>query len=466
MLDAIVVGTGATGAWAAKTLTEAGLSVLVLDGGPNRTSPASGVADLSARRTRQPIQSQHYAWPADPDAFVDDLDCPYATSTSFQWIRSRQVGGRMVVPGHGHRFLRLTDREFLAAQLDGFGDSWPFGLSELAAHYDRVEQSINFRDHSADAATRWLRQLFPDRGQGWTFRTDGVGAPPQSLPAALATGRAQLLDNTIVSQVLVNGGRAAGVACVDRGSLAPKEFFARRVLLCASAIESTRILLNSGLANPSGVLGTHLMDHVSTSLVARYKVGRLAGLRQRTQGRAYLDPFNDAGTPPRFFRSYGIQVLVAPAAGGYREVALDAFGEMLPRPENRVSLQPGLTDRWGIPSVAIDCAHSGNELLMAEHQLQTMRALVADADEVEVRLEHRNGMPRPPGRVNHETGTARMGDSRATSVLKPNNETWDVEKLYVLDGACFVSQGHQNPTLTMMAIADRACRMMVAERAD
>jgi choline dehydrogenase-like flavoprotein len=469
MFDAVVVGTGATGSWAAKVLAENGLSVLVLDGGPNRHTKPAGLnaADLATRRVRQPVQSQHYAWPADPDSFVDDVDCPYSTTTSFQWIRSRQVGGRMVVPGHGHRFLRMSDHEFHAAQSDGFGESWPLGLQELSRHYDRVEETIRFEDHQGDQASRWLQQTFPDRGQNWRFRTDGVGLPPQPLAAALATGRVVLHDNTIVSHVLVDAQkrRAAGVACVDRLSLASKEFLAKRVLLCASAIESTRILMNSGLANSSGLLGTHLMDHVSTSIVARYRVGRLRGLLHRAAGRAYLGPFGDSRAPRRFLRSFGIQVWVGPATDGYRQVGLDAFGEMLPRIENRVSLQPAQVDRWGIPTVDICCAHSDNELAMAEHQLQTMRTLAAHADDITVRPENRDGLPRPPGRVNHEAGTARMGRSRATAVLKPNNETWDVEKLYVLDAACFVTQGHQNPTLTMLAIADRACLAMV-ERPD
>jgi choline dehydrogenase-like flavoprotein len=68
-----------------------------------------------------------------------------------------------------------------------------------------------------------------------------------------------------------------------------------------------------------------------------------------------------------------------------------------------------------------------------------------------------------PGRSIHEVGTARMGTSRSTSVLDSTCRAWDVPNLFVMDGACFVSSGHQNPTLTMMAIADRACDALLAQ---
>lgn len=131
-IDAIVIGAGATGGLAARLWTEAGLRVLVLDAGVFR-SPAhvlgQRIAARAARRVlgtntlpwqpwrRQPIQAQCYAWASLPQGFVDDLDCPYTTAADhpFVWLRSRQIGGRLVVPGHVREYYRLSHAEGLAS---------------------------------------------------------------------------------------------------------------------------------------------------------------------------------------------------------------------------------------------------------------------------------------------------------------------------------------------------------------
>src|SRR5262249_55284313 len=116
--DALVVGAGATGGLAARLLVEAGLRVFVLKPGVGQ----SLIGALSRRlivgtirrllgsaayeafgQRRQAIQSRCYAWGLAPEAFIDDIECPYVTPPDhpFVWLRSRQIGGRMVVPGHG-----------------------------------------------------------------------------------------------------------------------------------------------------------------------------------------------------------------------------------------------------------------------------------------------------------------------------------------------------------------------------
>ena len=115
--DAIVIGAGAAGGLAALSLTEAGLRVLVLDAGVVRSPSRSfsrrltrglirrilGHSALMVLDRRQRVQSLCYAWPLAPEAFVDDLDCPYVTPSDrpFIWLRVRQLGGRLVIPGHG-----------------------------------------------------------------------------------------------------------------------------------------------------------------------------------------------------------------------------------------------------------------------------------------------------------------------------------------------------------------------------
>ncbi|WP_369127023.1 GMC family oxidoreductase [Bradyrhizobium yuanmingense] len=131
---------------------------------------------------------------------------------------------------------------------------------------------------------------------------------------------------------------------------------------------------------------------------------------------------------------------------------------MLPRAENRVTLHPTRRDIWGIPVLHIDCRYSEADLARARDQAAAIREIAATAG---VTLSRVNERPAPPGSAIHECGTARMGVDPATSVLDPNNQCWDAQGLYVTDGACFPSQGTQNPTLTILALTARACHHAV-----
>ena len=131
-----------------------------------------------------------------------------------------------------------------------------------------------------------------------------------------------------------------------------------------------------------------------------------------------------------------------------------SFAEMLPQPENRVTLDPGHRDAWGIPVLRIDCAHSNKELTRAHEQIAMLREL---AELAGVTLDQIDATAQPPGIAVHESGTARMGRSSESSVLDRHNQCWEAQGLYVTDGACFPSQGSQNPTLTILALTARAC---------
>ncbi|HKX32270.1 MAG TPA: GMC oxidoreductase, partial [Blastocatellia bacterium] len=265
------------------------------------------------------------------------------------------------------------------------------------------------------------------------------------------------------------------------------------IVLCASTLESTRILLNSksrqypdGLGNSSGVLGRYLMDHTS-QISAVGLVPVLRGMEyDHSDGRAngvYLPRFrNIHDKHPNFIRGYGIQAQALMSYGFYqaryrpgfgpefkklvrdtpREVSfwIGAYGEMLPRQENRVTIDPNKVDAWGIPVVHISSSHSDNELAMVKDALESIREMVDAAGYLTFST---SGTPAPPGFSIHEVGTARMGQDPKTSFLNQWNQSWDVKNLFVTDGSCFVSQGCQNPTLTMMAITARACDYLAGE---
>ena len=125
---------------------------------------------------------------------------------------------------------------------------------------------------------------------------------------------------------------------------------------------------------------------------------------------------------------------------------------MLPRPENRVTLDEGLTDAWGIPTLHIDCSFSSNEHAMLDHMVDSVTGMIKVAGGRIV------GDPVyfAPGGFIHETGTARMGTDPGDSILNEFAQCWDAPNVYVMDGAAFPSGGWQNPTFTMMAVAGRA----------
>ena len=151
--DAVVIGSGATGGWAAKRLSEAGLKVALLEAG-RKISPDEFTEHMPAYklefrnftpemvRTR-PIQKMCYAcMEYNYDWFVDDLQNPYSTPADkpFTWQRLRIMGGRTLV--WGRQSYRLSDLDFKAAGLDGYGEDWPFSYQDLAPFYDLVERYV------------------------------------------------------------------------------------------------------------------------------------------------------------------------------------------------------------------------------------------------------------------------------------------------------------------------------------
>lgn len=505
--DAVVVGAGAAGGLAALLLCEAGLSVLVLDAGVRRRfaeAPYAALLTAAVRRVatpetfarlplpvatlgrkalrlagrlRQPVQSRCFAWEMRPDLLVDDRDNPYraAAEAPFTWFRARQLGGRMIVPGHGRQYYRLSPADF--APSDGLSPPWPFAAAALDPWYDAVEGRLGLSGareghpwvpdsritHSIEA-TAAERQAAAALTQRWPGLRPVAGrfAPPlPSLEQAAATGRLSCRPGAVVRQVHVGGGgRVCGVTFVDDATGESHRLEAPLVFLCASALESTRILLLSrderhpeGLGAASGALGRNLMDHVVMS--GQGLGGALAGEPvPPIQGRSlYLPRFDLKDHRDGGGRGFGVQLYRFSKGAGASFFQAVAFAEMTPRPENRVALDGRLRDRWGIPALSIRCRHSAAEIARAGHQAAAIREI---AEVLGVTLTDINRQPSPPGMAIHECGTARMGSSPGDSVLDPHNQCWEAQGLYVTDGASFPSQGAQNPTLTIMALTARA----------
>ncbi|MBI1405673.1 MAG: GMC family oxidoreductase [Caulobacter sp.] len=304
-----------------------------------------------------------------------------------------------------------------------------------------------------------------------------------TLPAARATGNLTVLTDRVVASVIHDPatGQVTGVRTVGQLDKAGETFEARMVFLNASAINSAAILLNSrsdafpnGLANGSDQVGRNLMDHVSSKPI----VGRMPGFMEvpyqadRPTGvyipryaniteadKPYLRGFGMQGAAARSRRAESVVngLAVDGDTATVWNVSLMPFGEVLPDPDNRVTLSPVRKDSWGIPVPVIDAGHGPNEYAM-------MRAAAHDASEmlraagcVDITpWEEAGEQLTPPGDRIHEMGTARMGRDPATAVLNGWGQAHEVPNLFISDGAAMASSASMNPSLTYMALSARA----------
>jgi len=543
--DAIVIGSGITGGWAAKELTERGLRTLVLEAGrpvsPDRDSREHvapfemrfrGLGDRRAVEARQPVQRNSVAFDEISQRYwIDDIENPYSTPANqpFDWFRARQVGGKSII--WGRQVYRMSDLDFEANLRDGVGVDWPIRYRDIAPWYDHVERFIGVtgqreniphlpdsifdppmalnvvEQHVRDGiAARFGRDRVLTIGRAAILTAPRPGratchycGPCQrgcmtrsyfssinaTLPAARATGRLTLRPFSIVRSLEIDPStrRIRRVHVIDGQTGQEHRFTARVIFLCASAIESARILLNSatagaenGLANASDQVGRNIMDHIknagATGTIDGFLDKRVVG--NRPNG-IYVPRFRNIGsTHPDFIRGYGFQggaqrsgwqqLTRAPGIGvafkqqlrelGAWTMTFNGYGETLPMPHNRATVHPTLTDKWGIPSLHISTQWSPNELALH-------RDMKIGATELLEAAGAKNIQPttRPPstmGNANHEMGTARMGRDAKTSVLNAWNQAWDVPNLFITDGAAMASSGCQNPSLTYMALTARA----------
>ena len=547
--DVLVVGSGASGGWAAKRLAEAGVDVGLLDAGRvlsdadySEHTPAfelkyRNMAPGVIRRTRYRQKDCYACMEWNWDWFRSDVEEPYTTPAGkpFSWQgRMQVVGGRTNV--WGRQSYRFSDLDFKAASYDGFGEDWPLAYADLAPYYDLVEEYVGVTGMAEGVyelpdsrfqppmGLTCAETLFRNRVKdklGWTVTLGWAANLTRALNGrapchycgpcergcitksyfnsafttvadALATGRCTLVPNAMVYKVLMDEGRhrARGVLYVDRVTRQPREVFGRVVVLCAQALESARILLNSataqdpgGLGNSSGALGHYLMDHlwVAGGAIGEFPEAAekvIAGGPDRPTG-IYVIRFRNTRDKkePRFLRGYGFQGgggsafnWSAPGFGAelkkriadpVTSVVLSGFGECLPYRENFVEIDKDVVDSFGIPVLRIHMAWGENEKRMIPDMAESAAEMMAAAGARNIRpYAHPD---RVPGYGIHETGVARMGKDPATSVLNQFQQSWDVGNLFVMDAAGFTSGACQNPTLTIMALAVRSTDHLLEE---
>ncbi|MBS0583490.1 MAG: GMC family oxidoreductase [Proteobacteria bacterium] len=550
--DAIVVGTGISGGWAAKELTQKGLKTLVLDRGrmvrhgeyPTTTEDpwqlAHGNKPTAQELGRQAKQARtgYVVTPASRHWFVDDIDNPYEEDYRFDWIRGYHVGGRSIM--WGRQSYRWSEMDFEGNAQDGVAVDWPIRYADVAPWYDHVETFIGVSGQNEGLAQlpdgkflppmelncveqEFQRKLKDKFGRALTIgRAAHLTGPlahdesPQrsscryrnmcirgcpfgayfssnasTLPAAQKTGNMTLVPNAIVYELIYDEkqGRASGVRVLDAETGAQTDYFARVIFLCASTFGSTQIMLNSisqrfpnGFGNDSGELGCNIMDHHLGSGASatvdgfddRYYSGR------RPNG-FYVPRYRNLGKDKRdYLRGFGYQGGAARAgwsslqnaselgealkqkaqAPGPWTIGMGGFGEILPHHDNRVTLDRGRKDKFGLPILRFDARLRDNELRMRRDMINDAAEMLEAAGYRDVRIvDEEYGI----GLGIHEMGTARMGRDPKTSVLNAWNQVHACKNVYVTDGACMTSSACQNPSLTYMALTARAASHAVEE---
>ncbi|WP_209331979.1 GMC oxidoreductase [Lunatimonas salinarum] len=547
--DAIVVGSGISGGWAAKELTEKGLKVLLLERGPMvehvkdyKTAtlspwevPHRGRRTVEMLENHPNLRRDYVLNELNLDWWAHESDSPYVEKKPFTWFRGYQVGGRSLL--WGRQSYRWADEDFEANLKQGIAVDWPIRYRDLAPWYSYVEKFAgiagskdnlpilpdgdfmppfplncveedvakrikdSFKGERAMVHARVANITQPLPGRpGCQYRNKcSLGCPfggyfstqSSTLPAAVATGNLTLRPWSIVNRLVYDKDtkRATGVEIVDGETNEVIEFDAKIIFLCASALNSTAILMRSatdvwpeGLGSSSGELGHNVMDHHfrlgANGLVEGYEDKYYYG---RRPGGFYIPRYRNLGNEKRdYVRGFGYQG-GASRSGWSRNVAelqfgapmknaltepgpwsigMTAFGEILPYHENTVKLSKTEKDKWGMYVLEMDAEIKENEKKMRVDMMNDAAEMLEAAGVKNINT-YDNGYTF--GQGIHEMGTARMGRDPKTSVLNGDNQVWDAKNVFVTDGAAMTSAAAQNPSLTYMAMTARAANFAVEE---
>jgi choline dehydrogenase-like flavoprotein len=423
------------------------------------------------------------------DGYGEDWPISYADIAPYY----DKVDLLLGIAGHKENLRHLPDSLFQR--------STKLNVAEVALRHKLAGMGRVLTPYRAGVTTDGVKNKYRSRcmGRGACDRRGGCDihaafdSPTGLIYPAMDTGNLTLRSNSTCHEVLVDRatGKARGVAFVDSVTKRSLEAKGKVVILAASTLESARLMLLSksprypnGIGNSSGHVGHNFCEHVMgpgiTGLV-KDLVGKPHTLDDGRPGGFYVPRFrNLADRQPGFIRGYGFegssghQIFppgsdapgfgtaykkhVRDYAGAY--ITMGGFGEVLPRFESYVDLDPVVEDAWGIPVLRFHYEFGDNEKKMAEDMAVTAKEMFEEAG-IEV-LNVRRGVLTEGWSI-HELGTARMGEDPKTSVLNQFQQSHDVKNLFVVDGSSHVSASCQNPTWTIMALAWRSCEHLADE---
>ncbi len=501
-LDYLVVGVGAAGGVLLQRLARAGFRVAGLEAGPFWDTERDWVSDE---------KGSHQLYWEDMRITGGSHPLTFGANNS-----GKGVGGGSV---HWAAFTpRFHPSDFEVYTRDGVGVDWPMSYWDLKPYYELLELEMPVAgpawypwgdphgyaygphpmggvgntlikgctslgiDVSIGGPVAILSGSRNDRPhciyRGFCIQGCKVGAKASTLithvPDAIANG-AEVRDRSMASRVqLGKNNRVTGVSYFDREG---KEHFqkAKAVIISGYAIETPRLLLNSGLANSSGTVGRYLMAQAGNVVLGRFD--ELVRAYKAPPAHALTEEFYETDPKRDFARGFAIQtvgplpisfakqMMAARGAWGWgmRRVMMDynhwaslgVLGEILPWADNRVTLA-NERDQFGIPIPHINFDLYENDKKLIEFAKNKTEEVMRAAGATEVAQE---------ARYAHLVGAARMGSDPATSVVDKFGRTHDIANLFVCDGSILPTQGSANPGLTIQALAARTADYLISQGA-
>jgi choline dehydrogenase-like flavoprotein len=500
--DVVIVGAGACGSLVAWELAKRGVSVVVLEAG-RRYDPAADLANSEANASK-------IMW-VEPRVYAGKDGVVPKTGVGVG-------GGTLVWLGVMPRF---HPADFRTYSTEGVGTDWPIGYEDLRGHYAKVELEFGVAGECGPFAPEQYELPMPPHRMNWHAQllargAEKLGAHPFAPPVGInsveydgrpaciycgwcgsgcvtgakATGsqvylsRAERAGARVVSEAFVHRvlydaglGRVTGVEYLDANGKEHR-VEGRVVVLAAHAIETPRLLLMSanstfpdGLANSSGKVGKGLMSHPTWQVFGTFDepVNAYKGMQMgHVMVQDYYKPDARRGYARGFVLiSYMMTPITYANLSGsfygaeFKRFLMDypytaawwAHAEGLPSDSNTVTLDPEVKDGRGLPVARVTYEWGENDVKVAAAARDKAVEMMGASGAKKVRVGLNYGA--------HAMGSCRMGDDPRSSVVNSYGQCHDVRNLFICDTSVFVTGAGVNPTLTGMAIADRAMGNMV-----
>ncbi len=536
-VNAVIVGAGAGGGVVAKELATAGLSVVLLERGQWYSPADCRKDDLCNQRTQ--VLGAKFG-PDDernPRVLVNSRNCETIAVPSDGAYSNNAacVGGGTF--SYGAMAWRFMEKDFRMRSTYGAIEGstledWPIGYADLEPYYEKAEWELGVSGDDSNnifkaprkrplpmpplsptreyrilhpAAKRlglhpfdipMLRNSIPYNGRGACMRCRWcvgfacelgarAGTHNTVIPAALASGNCRLHTGCMTKEItLDSSGRAAGVAYFDASDRL-QEQPADLVILCAGAIESARLLLNTkhrlfpdGLGNRYDQVGRNLQGHSYSGATGLFEIdtfddvgpGACIAICDYNHGNPGLAggamlanefirlPYQFLGQVPPWVARWGLEHKEFVRSAYRRTIAVQGPVQEMPLSDARVQVDPKVKDYWGIPVARL----SGGR---HPHTIEIGRFIAGKAEEWLKAAGAIQTWTRVPGRSlsggQHQAGTCRMGNDPKTSVVNRNCQLHDVDNVYVIDAGVHVTNGGFNPVLTILANAHRASESLL-----
>lgn len=473
VLDVLIVGGGLSGLLIADHLQRRGMTGMILEAGP---------APSGARFTRSlPPRAADFQTAVRPLLPIDDEQWKFRSEgLPYEWVRVRAAGGRSLL--WGGWCTRPTEQNWRDAA--ALCTPWPVSFRALEPYWKQVERRLHVR---TGRVSRFFEPIARELGLSLAPKRGAPFASKQRAITGLDLARPfPVVEHTVATGIDIESGRVQGVETLHTLTGERRSLAARHVVLCASPIETTRLLLASGITGAGRPVGSGLVDHVVASCLAilpqrttaeanlfhrAVLIPRFvnAGKMGRTNRRDYSSGFITEARGPVPLRQLGDEAIAslgvdAADADKLSYCSVHAIGEVAPHPQQRVTLDTETHDSLGRPIPVVHLAWHEEQGRMIGDMEETVAAIadsLAPPGSRIIRLRD----PHIAGGIAHEAGTAAMGMSADHGVTDPWGRVFGVEGLAIGDASVMPTALDRHPSLTLFALALRTAERLATSPA-